>query len=61
MISCLVLLGAGQFLIYIKKTMIMVVFCYVITIPLTEYRERGWGGLLWNTCGGCLTIFFSFY
>ena len=44
MISCLVLLGAGQFLIYIKKTMIMVVFCYVITIPLTEYRERGWGG-----------------
>ena len=44
MISCLVLLGAGQFFIYIKKTMIMVMFCYVVTIPLTEYRERGWGG-----------------
>ena len=31
--------------------MIMVVFCYIITIQVTEYREReGEQGLLGNTC-----------
>ena len=55
MISCrrLIIEGATVFDLYQEKV-ITVVFCYIITIPVTEYREREWwgggGGLLGNTC-----------
>ena len=47
---------------FYQVKMIMVVFCYIITIPVTEYRAPGGGGegvtmeYMWK----CLTIFFSF-